>query len=179
MEPIWLGFMTLLTAMIVAGGALWTSWLNGRQIRQGKEQDYARQDAVAAKAAEAAALLLKAQHDSIARTDEVARLAAEADERTMQRLAAIDKQGQIIHSLVNQKLTTVTEQALSATLALLPHLEEALARIQAAGLEPPAEDLKRLADTRKSIVDLRATLERRSENQAEADAEMKQSSGNS
>ena len=179
MEPVWLGLMTLLTAVIVAGGALWTSWLSGRQIRQGKEQDYARQDAVAAKAAEAAALLLKAQRDSIARTDEVARLAADSDHRTMQRLEALDKQGQIIHALVNQKLTTVTEQALSATLALLPHLEEALMRIRAAGADPSEEDLKRLSDTRQSIVDLKATLERRSENQAEVDAEVKRPSGNS
>jgi len=173
MDPIWLGLTTLLTAVIVAGGALLTTWMNARQIRQGKEQDYARQDAVAAKAAEAAALLLAAQKASIVRTDEVARLAAEADERTAVRLDKIDEQGKVIHSLVNQKLTTVTEQALFATLALLPHLEESLARIRASGGKPPEADLKRLADTKRSIVDLRETLERRTANQADADAELK------
>ena len=172
MDPIWLAISTIVTAFIVAGGALLTTWMNARQIRQGKEQDYARQDAVAKKAAEAAALLLAAQKASIARTDEVARLAAEADERTAARLDQIDAQGKVIHSLVNQKLTTVTEQALFATLALLPHLEESLARIRASGRQPPEADLKRLADTKRSIVDLKETLEQRAENQADADAEI-------
>jgi len=172
MEPsVLLALTTLLTALIVAGGAILTTHLSARQLRQAKEQDYARQDAVAAKAAEAARLLLAAQQASIARTDEVARLAAEADQRTAEKLDAIDKQGKVIHALVNRKLTEVTERALLATLALLPHLEEAVVRMRIAGTEPSEADLKRLDDTRKSIVDLRSILAQRAENQADADAE--------
>ena len=134
----WVAITTIATAIIVAVGTLLTSHMNARQIRKGKEQDYARQDAVAAKAAEAAALLLAAQQANIERTDEVARLAAEADRRTGRRLDAIDAQGKIIHSLVNEKLTKVTEQALFATIALLPHLEETVIRMRVGGVEPPA-----------------------------------------
>lgn len=178
MDPgLVLALSGIVTAIIVAVGAIVTSQLSARQIRQAKEQDWARQDAVAAKAddvaaqaAKAAKLLLEAQRDTTARTEEVARLAALRDERTEAKLEAIDAQGKVIHSLVNNKLTTVIEQALGATLALLPFLEEAVSRMRAAGLEPPEADLQRLADTRRSIVDLRATLEQRAETQAAVDA---------
>jgi hypothetical protein len=179
MEPIWL-------ALIVIGGGLATTiataLVNAWVISRSKSEDYARQDQVAARltkrqdevaeqAAEAAKLLLNAQRASVIRTDEVARLAAESDARTAEKLEAIAVQGTIIHSLVNQKLTTVTEQALAATLALLSHLETAIARTRAGGIEPTAIDLKRLADTRRSIVDLEATLAHRAEQQAEVDAD--------
>lgn len=174
MGAAWLAITTVVTALIVAGGAFLTSWMNARQIRAGKAQDYARQDAVAEQAAKAAALLLAAQKTTIERTNEVARLAAQADARTVERLDAIDAQGKIIHALVNQKLTRVTEQALMATLALLPHLEESVIRMRMGGIEPPEEDLKRLEDTRASITQLKKVLEEREKNQAEVDAHTKE-----
>jgi hypothetical protein len=80
--------------------------------REEKSEDYARQDLVAdrvAKAAQAAtnaaALLVKAQAETIARTDEVARLAEESGKRIGDQLAAIDAQGRKIHLLVNSDMT--------------------------------------------------------------------------
>ena len=84
-----------------------------------REEDYARQDlvaervaaaarevkAVATQAADAAELLLKAQAETVARTDEVARLASEADRRIAEQLTAIDEQGKKIHILVNSDMT--------------------------------------------------------------------------
>lgn len=177
MDPgLVLALSSIVTAVIVAVGAMLNAHLSARQIRQAKDQDWARQDAVAARAeevaqqaAKAAELLLEAQKATTARTEEVARLAALRDERTETKLEAIDAQGKVIHSLVNQRLTDVTEHALATTLALLPFLEEAVDRMRAAGVEPPEADLKRLADTQRSVVDLRATLDVRAENQAEAD----------
>jgi hypothetical protein len=130
-----------------------------------------RQDAAATKAAEAARLLLAAQKASIERTDEVARLAAEAARMTSAKLDSIEVQGKAIHTLVNQKLTDVTEQALAATLALLPHLEETIARQRAGGGEPSEADLKRLEDTKRSVIDLEANLVQRAEQQAKVDAD--------
>lgn len=178
MDPgLVLALSSVVTAIIVALGAVVNGNMNARQIRAAKEQDWARQDAVAAKAdevaaqaAKAAKLLLEEQKRTTERTDEVARLAAESEQRTSAKLEAIDAQGRVIHSLVNNKLSLAIEQALAATLALLPFLEEAVARVRAAGLEPPDADLKRLDDTRRSIVDLRATLEQRAETQAAVDA---------
>src|SRR5687767_9423964 len=98
MDTVW---VALLVAVI---GPLLLSWLNGRQQQSklaaehkqrmaDKVQDYARQDAVAdrllarqnavaSQAAAAAELLLAAQQESIRRTDEVARLAAENAQST-------------------------------------------------------------------------------------------------
>lgn len=168
----------VIVAVGVIVGPLLLAYLTGRQRSRDKREDWARQDAVAAKAdavAEqarlAAELLLAAQKATIKRTDEVARLAAEAAAQTAAKLESIDKQGKTIHALVNQKLTDVTHQALVATTALLPLLEEAITRTRAGGNEPSEKDLKRLEDTRRSIVDLQADLEQRAENQAEVDAD--------
>jgi len=170
---VWTPVVVALAA--VAGTSL-PIYLTGRQRRADKREDWARQDAVAARAEAvadqarvAAELLLAAQKASIKRTDEVARLAAEAAAQTSAKLDAIDNQGKTIHALVNQKLTDVTRQALVATTALLPLLEDAMARTRAGGAEPSATELKRLEDTRRSIVDLEANLVQRAETQAEVD----------
>jgi hypothetical protein len=70
-----------------------------------KADDYARQDLVAERVAtaaykteEAARLLVKAQAETIARTDEVARKAEESDKRTTDKL-------DLIHILVNSDMT--------------------------------------------------------------------------
>jgi len=44
-----------------------------------------------------------------------------------------------------------------------------MARPRAGGAEPSPTELKRLEDTRRSIVDLEANLVQRAENQAEVD----------
>ncbi len=71
-----------------------------------------RQDAVAERvqtaanqAEEAAKLLAAAQERMTAATEEVARLAAEADVRIQTHLRAIDEQGRKIHILVNSDMT--------------------------------------------------------------------------
>jgi hypothetical protein len=168
----------LIVAFGVVVGPLLLAYLTGRQRTRDKREDWARQDAVAAKAdavAEqarvAAELLLAAQKASIKRTDEVARLAAEAAAQTASKLESIDLQGRSIHTLVNQKLTDVTQQALAATQALLPLLEDAIARTVAGGDLPTSTDLQRIADTRRSIVDLQANLHERAINQADIDAQ--------
>jgi hypothetical protein len=161
----------IIVALAAVAGTSLPIYISGRQRSREKVEDWARQDAVAAKAAEAARLLLAAQKASIERTDEVARLAAEADKRTATKLDAIDTQGKAIHVLVNQKLTDVIRQALAATVALEVLLEEAIERTRAAGGQPTHMDLTRLDETRRSIVDLKANLQQRAENQAEVDAD--------
>ncbi len=173
------GLAGVVAASLVGPGVL--SVLLARQRRAETIRAEERQDRVAAAAAEqarlqaarqqeVAQLLLDEQRAIRARTDEVARLAAESDERTAAKLEAIDAQGRVIHALVNEKLTTVTQRALLATVALLPYLEEGVARMRAGGVTPSAADLRRLEDTKRSIVELRATLSQRVVQQAEADA---------
>jgi hypothetical protein len=157
-----------LTGSVV--GPLLLSHLNNRQRRADKLEDWARQDAVAAQAQEAAALLLEQQRKTTVQTEEVARLAAENSATTQEQLDAIAAQGKIIHELVNQKLTTITEQALAAFRAVLELLEAGLARERSLGLSPSPASLKRVEDTKQSIGDLEKTLDQRAVNQASADA---------
>ena len=93
MEAIWL-------ALIVALGALLTAGLNAWVVRLGKKQDYARQDAVADQAAEAARLLLEANERVAAQTADALRIT----------------EGKLnqIHELVNSNMTaSITDQLLA------------------------------------------------------------------
>ncbi len=172
----------ILIAAIVATGSVCSpillSLLNGRQRRQERLEDYARQDAVAAKAAEAAALLKAEQAATTAKVDaaavqaqEAARLlkieqittAAKADtaidlmaesnraaaERTKIQNAKLDQ----IHSLVNSNLTEALESELDAHKTLL-----AVLLVLAAKEDGNAEALVRIDATRAKIAELQAKL---------------------
>jgi hypothetical protein len=109
MSGVWLALVALLQ---IIGLALVQAIMQQRAARLAaqlksaeKQEDWRRQDAVAEKAAMAAQLLLQAQRDTITRTDEVARIAAEADARVRAQLTAIMVQGKEIHILVNSDMT--------------------------------------------------------------------------
>jgi hypothetical protein len=161
----------LLIAISVAVPALFATtavplilaYKTDRSRHRDKLEDYARQDAVAAQAAAAAALLAKAQQATTARTDEVARIAAETASSTDRKLDEI-------HVLVNQKLTDVTANALAASRALLPFLQQAVELQVNAGQQPSRESVQQLADTQNAIVNLEANLQIRAENQAAVEA---------
>jgi len=134
-----------------------------------KEEDHRREDEVAAKAARAASLLLEAQQETTRRTDEVARLAAVAQQQTSSQLTAVLDQGQAIHTLVNQRLTNVTEKALDYSKNLLEVLEEQIQAQRDLGLTPTAEALQRVESTRQGVHDLKDTLATRAVQQAAVD----------
>jgi hypothetical protein len=161
-------------ALIVAGPAFLGPWIairaNGRERRKDQRATWDRDDQVAKKAEEAAALLLAAQKESIARTDEVARHVAAATTETTAKLDALDRQGRQIHTLVNRRLTVVTEQALTATVALLEMLEDTSAEQAALGNPVPAKTATRIERARREVEALRGTLAERHEQQAVVDA---------
>lgn len=165
---------SLWPALIVAVPAFAGPWIairaNGRERRKDQRATWDRDDQVAAKAAEAASLLLAAQEATIARTDEVARHVAAANASTAKKLDALDAQGKMIHTLVNRKLTTVTEQALTATVALLEALESTAADQAAQGRPMPPKTAARIDRARAEAAALQETLAERAEQQAEVDA---------
>jgi hypothetical protein len=164
----------LLSAGLVGLLSAATTWIsiraNGRERRKDQRATWARDDEVARKAAEAAALLLAAQKATIDRTDEVARTVAAANTDTAAKLEALDVQGKAIHVLVNQKLTDVTERALGATLALLEVLESTAADQAPAGRPLPPGTEARIERARREVAALRGTLADRAEQQAVVDA---------
>jgi hypothetical protein len=166
-EAVWL-------ALIVAGGALLTTLLNGWQIRRGKTQDYERQDAVAAQAAEAARLLeqrqdaaeaatAKAAKDLRAANEQVARQAADAAAITNGKLEQI-------HELVNSTLTAQMEEAHGALMQQLVLMREVIALNTAAGRRPSQEALDAIGVIEHKVAELGARLSDRAKATVIADA---------
>jgi hypothetical protein len=143
-----------------------------------KAEDWRRQDEVAERvaaaakqAADAALLLVQAQKDTIARTDEVARIQAESDKRIGDQLLAIDEQGKKIHILVNSDMTAArTNERNQIVLTVL-----ALRRVQALsrklGLPVDEEEEESIVVAEKRIEELNVILADRLAAQHKVDAE--------
>ena len=88
----------------------------------------------------------------------------------VEKLDQIGVQNGQIHTLVNQKLTDITERALAATVELLAARIDEADRTRAVGGTPTAELMERIENTRLEIADLTTTLAARSRQQAIVDA---------
>jgi len=196
MEAVWI-------ALIVAtGGAattILTVWLTGRQVRAGKDQDYKRQDEVAAQAAEAAKLLAERQDAAEAKADEVVRQAAEAARLNEERQDAIQKQtaeaaklllasnkevaqqavqaalltnGKLnqIHELVNSNLSAQMSEAHTALAQQLVLMNEIVRLNQEAGREPSKSALDAIIAIQQRVAELGAQLHDRATATVVADA---------
>jgi hypothetical protein len=136
--------------------------------RKEKDQDYAREDAVALQAAEAAKLLVERQDAIAAKTAETARLlavntravtetahaAAEVAQRTNDKL-------DVIHVLVNSNMTAAMQAELDATLREAAMIQEVIELKKAAGSEPTVETLAALESARNKIGELGSALKDR------------------
>jgi hypothetical protein len=125
------------TAQILLLAAM-QSWAAARKDKRDaerksleKQEDYARQDVVAERvttaakqAAEAARLLVTANEEAKLRTDEVARLAATSQRKTVEALAKIDEQTQKIHTLVNSDMTAARTNERDTLVRLLAALRK-------------------------------------------------------
>src|SRR5687767_8500051 len=124
MQDVWL-------ALIVAAGAivtpLLTAALMAHLARKGKEQDWARQDAVAEQAAEAAALLLACQSASDEKTEAVARQAAEAAALLLASNKLVAEQAAASAQVISGKLAQVHDLVNSNLFAQMQESHGALA----------------------------------------------------
>ena len=174
MDPALLGFGS---AVVVAAATSVTTVqlarLANRAKERDKQQDWERQDEVAARAEravqamaasqaliaqqsaqearDAAARLLAAQQASIARTDEVARLAAEREQAQTAQLRDI-------HTLVNSDMTAARREALEQTRLTLLALEKLVDLDRSAGRKPADADLAAITDAKARIDELQAIL---------------------
>jgi len=165
MEPVYLAgiaFLQLVALTVI------TQWGKSRD----KKEDWARQDAVAAKVETAARevvarakLLEEAQAETIARTDKVATVAAAADARVQASLKVIDESTQKIHKLVNSDMTAAREAERKA-------VEETIAELLAQqATAPTPERAKRIAVKQKRVVELTQILADRLAAQKAVDAQ--------
>jgi hypothetical protein len=143
-----------------------------RQHREDRDAEWARQDEVALKAeratvelaasqkriadqaAVAAKLLADAQAETIRRTNEVATLAAERDEKVAGQLSRIDAQARRIHTLVNSDMTAARQSERDQTQAMITVLRKVIKLAEDRGLVPEDADVDSLQLAEQRVVDL-------------------------
>ena len=149
-------------AAIVGLGTLAQIYMSGRVRRADKREDWAREDAVAARveeartqAATAARLLLERQDAIAAQAREAAALLLANNEAVAATAAETQGQLQVIHTLVNSTLTGAKQAQLEATLGQLVLLNQftpgdtgAIAAAQTAVEELRVELADRIEQTR-------------------------------
>lgn len=119
--------------------------VNHQIARQQKQEDYARQDVVAAKAAEAAELLL-------ASNEKVAKAAKVTDEKL-----------DVIHTLVNSNMTAAMKSELDAITRELAMMQEVVELKRTAGKEPSTAALSSIESTKDKIKELQVEVAKRLE----------------
>ena len=150
---------TLLVALVVAViGPVLLAYLTNRSRRQDKQEDWARQDAVAAQAAEAARLLLERQDAVAAQAREAARLLLDSNERVAETAAVTNGKLDVIHTLVNSNMTAAMQAELDATTRELAMMREVIALNKAAGRQPSTDALAAIESTTHKIRELEAAL---------------------
>jgi hypothetical protein len=130
-------------ALIVALGAAFSAWWNTRSRRKDKEQDWARQDAVAAQAAKAAELLLV------------------ANERVAQTAEVTNGKLDVIHTLVNSNMTAAMQAQLVALQGQLVLMNRVATLKGEAGTKPNENEVAAIVAVEAQIAELGAALKDR------------------
>jgi len=160
---------TVLVAALAVAGTSLPVWLTGRQRSRDQRADWARQDAVAAKA--------EAAIDKAAeRAAETARLLLAANKKVAEQAAsdAAEVSGKLgqIHELVNSSLTAQMEEAAAALSQQAVLMREVVALNRAAGREPSPEALDAIATIEARVAELQARLTDRAKSTQIADAKL-------
>jgi len=137
MESVLIAFIVAVASML---SSLLLATLTNRQRRREKLEDYARQDAVADKAAEAAKLLLA------------------ANERVAETAKITNGKLDVIHTLVNSNMTAAMQSELDATVREHAMMVEVVALKRNAGQEPNVTSLAAIEATERKIAELQAAL---------------------
>lgn len=131
--------------------------------RSEKREDWARQDAVAAQAAEVAALLLAQQQATTAETRQASERLLAANERVAEATSEQSDKLDVIHGLVNSQMTAAIQSELAATERDLSSLREIVELNKAAGRAPSPQALADIAATVSRIEELKIKVEDREE----------------
>jgi hypothetical protein len=140
MEQVWIA---LIVAVASTTSPLLLAYLTNRNNRQIKQEDYARQDAVALQAAKAASLLLA------------------ANERVALSATMTNSKLDVIHTLVNSNMTAAMQAEFDATTRELAMMREVIALKQTAGHDPSVDTLAAIKMTEAKISELQAALKDR------------------
>ncbi len=123
-----------------------------------KDADYARQDEVARKAAEATASLAVTQKALLERADDLASRTALTTADVTAQLEALDDQGKKIHILVNSDMTAARTNERDQTKLTLMALRRVQALTINLGLPQNDDELVAIEQAEKRILELDAML---------------------
>jgi hypothetical protein len=136
-----------------------------REAAAQRAADIARQNQVAKRAEEAAALLAEATARAAAKAED-ARVALIASNETVAKIAkeaahSTDQKLDVIHRLVNSQLLVAMKAEFDSTVRLSVVLKELIAVNKAAGIAPTAESAELLATTDARIAELASQVQER------------------
>ncbi len=158
MSAVWVALIVAVASM--SGPLLLARQLNRQALaKEGREKK--ERDAVAAKAEQAADLLRQDSKLLAERTDEVARLAAEAAVATASQLDGIKTDVKVVHTLVNSDMTATMQ-------ALLVSLRAQLVSAQGR-LDPSSADHVVLTELPERIAELEAKIDNRTRQAVKAE----------
>jgi hypothetical protein len=177
-DTVWLAIVVAFSGTL---SPVLLSYLTNRNRRAERKEDYDRQDAVAAQAAEAARLLAEQQTDIArkvrenavmasrateevaAKADEAARLLLDENRKVADRADQTIEKLDIIHTLVNSNMTAAMKAEMDATVRELALMREIVAMKKTSGQEPSVETLAAIEATGAKIAELSASLSDRIE----------------
>jgi len=148
--------LALIVAASTVGSPLLMAWLQGRNLRKVKEQDYARQDVVAER-------LFEQQEKVSARLLVNNTLVAVTSSETLGQL-------KVIHGLVNSQMTAALQSELDTRRHAQVLMMEVVDLKRASGHEPAEATLQESVVNGAKIAELERTIAERARQQAEAAA---------
>jgi hypothetical protein len=135
--------------------------VTARNTRLDRAEDWARQDAVAAKAAHAAELLLASNTRMAEKAAEAARLLVADNKEVAKTTGLIITKLDVVHTLVNSNMTAAMQSEYDAVKRELVLMKELIALHQSAGREPSPDALTEVKITEGKVAELNATLKDR------------------
>jgi len=151
------GLWVALVVAVVGPAVL--SWLSSRQRRAEKREDWARQDAVAAKVDAAAVKAAEAAELLLAANERVAKAAADTNSKL-----------DVIHVLVNSKLTETEQRVVDAMTITLKTMKEVVSLKEQLNVTPSPQSLAHIRETEDRIAELERDLCHKLEQTKAADA---------
>lgn len=153
--------LALIVAVPAMLSPLLMAWLTNRNRRMEKQEDYKRQDDVAAKAEQVAQLLLDRQTEVSAATTKAAALLEVNTKAVSETAAATQTQLKTLTGMVDGNFTRLMEAELEAIAHGLVLSRQVAALTFTAGHEPTSESVAAILATEVKIAELREAIAER------------------
>ncbi len=163
-------YLALIVAIPATVSPILMAWVVAKQRRADKQEDWRREDQVAARALTVAAELSVTQEKAAVKAAEVARLLLDTNEQVAATAKVTNNKLDVIHTLVNSNMTSALQDQLIAIKSNLIMAEEVIALKKAQGQSSTEESLNLILGLKIKISELEAQLNDRLEQTKKASA---------